>query len=352
MRDSYVFYKDRLNDRFLSVFEKIELFILSCDMDKVTVESKLSELLDTFISAQEDGRTPETLVGEDVKAFCRMFISECSWKYRLLNLLDNIRWVFWVILCSSIIIDILPLVYEAKGISELGGMLLALKTPYLIVGICLTGFVATIINAVTRALVFKTKRTLIKSLSFVSTVVYFVCIFLFFDLTESFFPAEFDIPLWTVLVCGILYLTVYYITNRKRLKLYRSHKTDLFSAVSIEVDSEYDSFTMKRYIKEKNKALKRNKAELTFETFLNNEEKRCIQNYKLYTFFKIAPYIIVILSILNDLAVGNYDSYLQLSLSSMILLIIQLLVFKGMWKLIKTSNDIMMSWIREKRNNM
>ena len=352
MRDSYVLYKDRLNDSFLPVFERVELFVLSCDMDKVTVESKLSELVDTFISEQEDGRAPEDIVGEDVRAFCRTFVSECSWKYRLLNFLDNVRWVFWVIVCSSLIIDVLPVVYEAESGGGLISRLLALKTPYLVVGICLTGFIATAINAVTRALVFKTKPFLIKLLPFIGTVVYFACIFLFFNLTEKVFPSEFDIPLWTVLVCGILYLAVYYITNHKRLKLYRSQKTDLFSTVSTEVGSDYDMATMKRYIRKRDRIFKRKKQEFTLEEFLTESEKRCLSTYKLAGLYKAIPWCIFVLNIINDLITGNYDSYFMLFGSCFLNLIFQTIIFRSLWRLIKSANDLMMSWIKEKRNNM
>ncbi len=351
MRDSYAYYKDGLDDRFLPIFEKAELFVLSCGIDKVTAEDRLSDLIDMFVSAQADGKRPESIVGEDIKAFCKLFVTECSWKSRILKILDDIKIVFWVMLCVGVL-EVMSLVYTTAGFTEFIRSLTALKTPSVLVGICVTGLVAITVNSITRMIMFWVKRISMRVLSVISTFVYFASAFVTFNLTEGYLPEYLNLPLFIVIITGIVYLIVYYICNHKRLKFYRAQKTTLVDAVSTEVGSEYDRFTMKRYIKEKNKALKRKKAELTFETFLNKEEKRCMQKYKLYIFFKIAPYIIVGLSILNDLAVENYYSYLQLCLSSMVLLIIQLLVFRGMWRLIKSSNDIMMSWIKKKRNNM
>ncbi|MBR4881999.1 MAG: DUF1048 domain-containing protein, partial [Clostridia bacterium] len=110
MRDSYVYYKEKLDDRFLSIFEKVELFVLSCGIDKVTAEDRLSELIDIFISAQEDGRSPQSIVGEDVKAFCKVFMAEYSWRSRILKILDDIKLVFFVMLCVGMI-EVISLVY-------------------------------------------------------------------------------------------------------------------------------------------------------------------------------------------------------------------------------------------------
>ena len=54
MKDSYCYYTDKLEGKYKSTFCDIETYGWTVDMDSILYEEKMSELLDVFISAQEE----------------------------------------------------------------------------------------------------------------------------------------------------------------------------------------------------------------------------------------------------------------------------------------------------------
>ena len=69
MRDSYVFYVDKLEGEYRETFQGIEAYIIGISGDDDTKEEKMSTLLDLFLNAQEDGKPVQKLVGKNVKMF-------------------------------------------------------------------------------------------------------------------------------------------------------------------------------------------------------------------------------------------------------------------------------------------
>lgn len=55
MKDSYIFYKDKLGKEYLAVFEQVELYVLSRNVDESAIEERLGELLDIFLSTEAAG---------------------------------------------------------------------------------------------------------------------------------------------------------------------------------------------------------------------------------------------------------------------------------------------------------
>ena len=78
MKDSYVFYKDKLNEEYRTVFDQIEMYVISQNIDENTVEDRLGELLDIFLSAGESGKDVHKITGNDLEHFCKTFCSDIS----------------------------------------------------------------------------------------------------------------------------------------------------------------------------------------------------------------------------------------------------------------------------------
>ena len=73
MRDSFILYTDKLKGEYLEVFDKIQLYVNSFDIDEDTREDQLGNLLDTFLSAQDENRSVYDITGKDIAAFCKSF---------------------------------------------------------------------------------------------------------------------------------------------------------------------------------------------------------------------------------------------------------------------------------------
>ena len=78
MKDSYVFYKDKLQGEYKDVFDQVEMYVNCENIDELTREDRLGSLLDMLLSAQESGRPVKKVVGNSIEDFCKMFCSMWS----------------------------------------------------------------------------------------------------------------------------------------------------------------------------------------------------------------------------------------------------------------------------------
>lgn len=94
MKESYTDYKDKLSGEYKNAFERIEAYVFTCIVDESTREERLNELLDMFLTAQNEGRAVEKIVGKDAEKFSKLFCSSFSFKNRLLNVADALKSCF------------------------------------------------------------------------------------------------------------------------------------------------------------------------------------------------------------------------------------------------------------------
>ena len=101
MKESYTNYKDQLSKEYQTAFERIEAYVFTCGVDENTREERLNELLDMFLSAQNEGRPVEKIVGKDIEKFSKLFCSSFSFKNRILNVADALKSYFLYIFLLS-----------------------------------------------------------------------------------------------------------------------------------------------------------------------------------------------------------------------------------------------------------
>ena len=70
MKKKLIEYKMKLTGDYLNVFETIEQYIECSDSMYEKKEECLEEILDLLLTAQENGRVPEEVIGKDIKIFC------------------------------------------------------------------------------------------------------------------------------------------------------------------------------------------------------------------------------------------------------------------------------------------
>lgn len=102
MKDSYAFCSDRLDKEYLAVFEQVELYVQSQNVDDNTKEERLSELLDIFLSAAETGKPVQKITGNDMEQFCKTVCSDFGVKNRVLFILDFFRSIAKILVCLSV----------------------------------------------------------------------------------------------------------------------------------------------------------------------------------------------------------------------------------------------------------
>lgn len=100
MKESYTDYKEKLNPKYKTAFERIEAYVFTCAVDENTREERMNELLDMFLTAHNEGRPVEKIVGKDIEKFSKLFCSSFSFKNRLLNVADALKSCF---LCAFVL---------------------------------------------------------------------------------------------------------------------------------------------------------------------------------------------------------------------------------------------------------
>lgn len=159
MKDSYAFYTDKLNEEYRPVFEQVEMYVMVQVVDEPTREERMSELLDSFLSAQEAGKSVQSVVGSDIERFCKTFVADFGLKNSLLSLLDSVKifaWVFAVFSAMEIVLNLSAGrgVWTAQSTLDITGYFLALLVARVI---------CWFVNRVLRQSMVRTKRVSMKT---------------------------------------------------------------------------------------------------------------------------------------------------------------------------------------------
>lgn len=350
MRDSYVLYMDKLKGEYKETFQKINIYVVSQNVDADTSETQMGELLDTFLLAQEEGRSVAKIVGNNLESFCKTFCSQFGWKNLIMNLLDRWKifaWLFVVLGGMEIAFMIMDVIsgLEVNFWSYESAFNL---TGYIIAGVIVIG-IETIVNSITIKLLFKKKNAknamqIIKVIQIATIVICFIVVFAFLQLDTFNFL---KIPSWILLVVGGIYLIAYYYFNRERVKERKNNKISFFEIMKEEIekdtDIEFQKEMQKMYEKKRARLLKKGREELSWEDFVEYQEKDVQKAYKVKPFYDWLPLIITfpigVLEYLNN-GLGAY-----LIIYVIILFFGELLILKVMWKIVKSALDVKQAWI-------
>lgn len=160
MGESYTDYKYKLNEDFKSAFERIEAYVITCNVDEITREERLNELLDMFLTAQNEGRPVEKIVGNDIEKFSKLFCSSFSFKNKILNVADALKSYFLYIFALSSLQMIFWLLDLLDGWKDhdIMNRYMNLDVRLLIIGSLIMELLTLIIVVISRKTMFRTKR--------------------------------------------------------------------------------------------------------------------------------------------------------------------------------------------------
>ena len=90
MVNSHQMYIEKLNKEYMEVFNTISKYVNASNMDEMRTEETLSEVMDTFLAAQEAGKPVEKVVGKDLQKFCESLCSEKGIKTYILGFFEPV----------------------------------------------------------------------------------------------------------------------------------------------------------------------------------------------------------------------------------------------------------------------
>ncbi len=353
MRNSYAFHTDNLKSDYSTTFREIEMYVNTQNIDEITREERLSELLDMFLSAQNANKPVQSIVGNNVEEFCKIFCSDCGIKNRILNILDNIKTIAQIMIVISIldIFDILFNYLDGTTVDFLTA-LSSLNVSGYLMGIVISMILGFVCNFIVRSIMFKSKHIsmrFLKGTTFGVAVVSFLILFTFMFSTNT---NLFDCPVWIMLLCGIVYLTVYYPFNYKRVKIEKSQKVRFRDLVNADMDKEFADVLEKKYAKANKRNLKKGKGELPIKDFLSKEEKDCNKTEKTKLFYYLFPLGITALVMIFEYFCFGFETYFDAIFLAVLLLVIEYAIMISFWKITKSGIAHRRSWINAKRKEI
>ena len=350
MKDSYAFYKDKLNAEYKPAFEQVEMYVLTQNIDESTMEERMGELLDIFLSAQEAGKPVQKIVGSNVEQFCKTFCSDFGFKNRVLRILDWLKTVAWgLALISSIDIVWFLLDTEESENLDVWHFISSLNISVYFTEIILFAALFIVTNIVLRHFMFKTKRIsmgMLRAVMCIEAGVSFVGIILLLNFCQI---TLFDVPAWIVALISVLYLLVYYPLFGKRNKRQQVKFSDLMQA---GMPKEYADMMEKKFAKAKKKHLKKGKGELSFKEFLAEEEKSYERMRSLKIIYGVFPILVTAFGWLITYLSNGFDGYTDSVIFIVIMLVVEYLIILGLWKIIKYGFQAQKAWLQEKQSEI
>ncbi|MBR5514008.1 MAG: DUF1048 domain-containing protein [Ruminococcus sp.] len=348
--NSHFMYIEKLNPEYREVFKTVSEYVNSNNMDEMRTEETLSEVMDTFLAAQEAGKPVEKVVGKDLQKFCESLCSEKGVKTFLLGFIETLDFCFGIYTVLNLI-DLISMIFDISDGEKINFFTYRSKTDLLPF---LCGYIIFIIASYTAKYFRKKymftsiiKYKLISIFIFAFSLVFcfaFIC-FLLEDYNSE------NTYLWIGLLVSAVYLIFYRIITKDKRRFMKENCITFneFLGISETFKNDMEEMEMKRFERLNKRNPKKGKPELTFEQFLDFEEKNC-NNWDKKPPFYIAlamgfPVIVtVILRLMN-----GFEQTSDMWFFFFILLAVESLLMFGIYKAGKSGSNARMKWIEAKR---
>lgn len=350
MKDSYIFYTDKLDKDYLAVFEQIALYVQSQNVDDDTKEERLGELLDIFLSAAEREKPVRDITGNDLERFCKTFCSDFGVKNRVLFFADWFKSIAKIL----IFVSVLDLIFPENGGDFSGGASLwdslsTLNISGYFIGITVSGILAAAVNLLLRRMMFRQKRVsmrILKAVSAAVAVLGFVIVFSFLSMNSM---RLFECPAWIVFALSAVYVCLHYLLRGRYIK---RDKVKFFDLVKEESSSEFPKEMEKKFAKARQRSIRRGKGELSLEKFLEKEERDVDRTEKTGFVYYLLPVAIVGGGAIIRYLTGGFESLADEAVQGGIVLAVQYPIMIGLWKVVKLGAAERRKWIEGKREEI
>ena len=350
MVNSYQMYIEKLNKEYMEVFNTISKYVTASNMDEMRTEETLSEVMDTFLAAQEAGKPVEKVVGKDLQKFCESLCSGKGIKTYILGFFEACHFMFiWYFI--NVLFDIhflFTLLLEGEKINFFTFRSHKDISSFLITGIFVLVLLYSI-NYLKKKFMF-TNPKLSKWLMPISFIfVAAVCIIIASSLPDE--GGENGPYLWiSLIICGVYFIFRRIITkDKRRFQKENCITFNEFLGISETVKNDTEEMEMNRFEKMNKRNAKKGLPELTFEQFLDFEEKNCNNWDKKPPFYiALATGFPVVVTVIVRLMNGFEQSY-DMWFFFFITLIVESVIMYSLYKATNIGTKSRLKWIESKR---
>lgn len=336
MKDSYNNYVNKLSGEYKSVFSDIETFGWTVDIDSILFEEKMSELLDVFISAQEENREVGSIIGDDVNTFCRNFFDEIPKISRVREFFDSIKRVAWCILVFDIIDILVCMGSEEESVSDISSLLFLFFGAYVLSRLLEMGVRKSIYKK--DKMNYKKRRTIVVGVDIVLMV-------LLLFIASKFMEGLLNISSIVEVSVLAVYLIIYYLVNHKRLKADKKVRPEV--SFSDRIANELAPAMQKKFDKKNAKLMKKGKTPYTWQEFVENENRETNKLPKVAKFYLVLPIIIILIMLVIMISTGCFESTIDIFTFVGIVLIVEYLIMFFFYKVEMNSYKARVKWGEE-----
>lgn len=331
MVDSYLLYTQKLEGEYKEVFGKIDMYVCADSIEESAKEDMMSNLLDVFLTAQEEGRPVKKIIGTDIEKFCKEFCSGHSLKAVLMVFLESVRWwVFLLFVISALDVAIFVMDYlEGAEVS-----LFSYKTEFNIAlyGLFLLAvfFTRSILDFIVKKVLFKCNkgmRVLLQAMRF-GVVIILVVLFLIFEnkIEATMFPT------WISFILSGALLIIERIATKESRRQKQQNKISFWEYCKTTDNKErFQEVEDKQFAKVNEKRMRKGYAPLTREEYLKKELMK-IKKWNEPYYYIVIPIILVALCVTWMYFTNQFESWVDMGVYVVILFIVEALAMRAGWK--------------------
>lgn len=347
MRDSYVFYVDKLEGEYRETFQGIEAYIIGISGDDDTKEEKMSTLLDLFLNAQEDGKPVQKLVGKNVKNFCDIYFADITWKNWIIEFADTVKTLAWFLFVLGMIdlaiaflsvgIGDLSAFSEELGEDDIGSLIIIFMSSYII---------SRITASAARQLLFKMKKISYRAMWWIQILIGLMITVLVL-LLAFHFASEVRIPIWVEVMGSAIYLILYYILNRKRVAERKKGKIKMSDQIEAQIEEQYPAVMMDTFRSKNKWRRKFHRPELTMEEYKQLVKKNNEKNKKYrFCIFYVFTAVIVVAITIGMAVTGQFESLFDGICFFFVLTIVEYAIMIPMGRFSKKNTERVDFWLQ------
>lgn len=195
-----LYLQEKLEGEYRDVYERVDIYSMNTELDENTTDELLMNLLDSLLSAQENGEPVEKIVGSDIEHFCREYFNVYDRRDKIGNYVTRaykFAWVVFVIEMIEMVINLsegIPLMKMEADIA-----------PYLL-SVVAGGIVSIINDLLIYPVIVKKKKVNSTAYSFIILSLFIVLIVAGAAWCKS---RNIVLPLFPVLVVSSIYIVIY-----------------------------------------------------------------------------------------------------------------------------------------------
>ncbi len=354
MYNSYTKYKKNLVPEYSEAFGKVEDYVQSNIIDSLRQDEILNDVIDIFLSAQNDGRSVEQVTGNDITKFCTDLCSEVSLKSRIISVLEYTAAVSIICFgrCAKDLFNVLQKILEGEKINLFTYKINAKPWYFL----CWMGAYLAIM-AVGKVIVskfLKVSREKYRAFRYCAIA---ACILPWMVVYSQFFR-EYEngqCSALTVLIYFILSgaaVAVYLILASEKRKINRQRFEELIEEQSQPGSRSYknlDDIEQKKFKNINEKNIRNGKPEISFEEFLDIEEKNAGKKGILFYFCVFVPVNLILFGLCHVFC--SLGDYAELIIYSTPIIALEIYVIYTAYRGANYTRKKRLAWIKSKRES-